>query len=281
MLLGGEMDWIDYREKLGIGLNDDQKKKFFINNIFNFLNNIDIFISSGVYLKYCLTTGTKAFIDDYKSDYYECIVDSLSKRTKDINDFLSHYVAFANILINDDINIEYDFIQLLKTQLSNAHIMYDIVEIDGEQLVFPIGVPEFDKALVSETLLWLKNYPEAEKAWSKALKRYSDMNSSNASEIADLFRKALERFFQEFFKSNKSLENYIGEYGKYLEEKGVPKEISNELEKLLNMFTKYNNNYAKHADRSDINVLEYIMYQTGNIMRLMIKLNEPRDLETV
>ena len=68
---------------------------------------------------------------------------------------------------------------------------------------------------------------------------------------------------------------------KYLEEKGVPKEISNELKKLLNMFTKYNNNYAKHADRSGINVLEYIMYQTGNIMRLMIKLNEPRDLETV
>lgn len=273
------MDWIDYREKLGIGLNDDQKKNFFINNIFNILNNVDIFISSGVYLNYCLTTGTKAFIDDYKSDYYECIVDSLSKSTKDINDFLSHYVAFANIVINDGMNIEYDLIQLLKTQLRNAHIMYDLIEVDGEQLVFPIGVPEFDKALISENLLWLQSYPETEKAWAKALKSYSDMNSSNASEIADLFRKALERFFQEFFKSNKSLDNYMGEYGKYLEEKGVPKEISNELKKLLNMFTKYNNNYAKHADRSGINVLEYIMYQTGNTMRLMIKLNEPRDLE--
>ena len=72
-------------------------------------------------------------------------------------------------------------------------------------------------------------------------------------------------------------ENYIRKYGEYLNEKGVPKEISNELEKLLKMYTNYNNNYAKHEDKAEINVLEYIMYQTGNIIRLVITLSNSKD----
>ena len=34
------------------------------------------------------------------------------------------------------------------------------------------------------------------------------------------------------------------------------------------------NNYAKHHDKTSINVLEYIMYQTGNIIRLLITLKK-------
>lgn len=99
---------------------------------------------------------------------------------------------------------------------------------------------------------------------------YSNKSEYNISNIADEFRKALESFFQEFFNSKKSLENYKSEYGKYLKDHGVPKEISNNFYIILNLYNTFINNYAKHHDRTSKNVLEYIMYQTGNIIRLLI-----------
>ena len=74
--------------------------------------------------------------------------------------------------------------------------------------------------------------------------------------------------------SEKSLENMISDYGSYLKNKGIPKEISNNFEKLLNQYTDFMNNYAKHHDKTSVNVLEYIMYQTGNIIRLLITLKK-------
>lgn len=56
-------------------------------------------------------------------------------------------------------------------------------------------------------------------------------------------------------------------------EKGVPVELRNNFEKLLESYTKYINNYAKHHDKVSLNVLEYIMYQTANLIRLAITLN--------
>lgn len=125
---------------------------------------------------------------------------------------------------------------------------------------------------MSDVLLWLRNYPQTQKAWAKALKDYAEVSDATASETADNFRKALERFFQEFFQSNKSLENMKSEYGTYLSQKGVPAEIKNNLEPLLLAYTNYMNNYAKHHDKTSKDVLEYLMYQTGNIIRLMITL---------
>lgn len=140
--------------------------------------------------------------------------------------------------------------------------------------IFPKGAPELDEALVSAPLEWLNDYPESRKAWIKALNDYADQTDENASDIADKFRKALERFMQEFFGSEKSLENLLPEYGEYLKGHGVPAEISNDFKKLLNGYTDYINNYAKHHDRTSRKVLEYIMYETGNVMRLLITLKQ-------
>ena len=53
------MNWIDYREKLGIGFNDKEKTKMLKNYIINYLNlgygskNIE-----KVYYSFCFMTGT-------------------------------------------------------------------------------------------------------------------------------------------------------------------------------------------------------------------------------
>ena len=134
-----------------------------------------------------------------------------------------------------------------------------------------------DDALVSEPLEWLADYPESRKAFVKALKEYSETTPDNASDIADKFRKTLENFFQEYFGGNKSLENYKNAYGTYLKSQGVPKEVSGNFETLLQAYTSFMNNYAKHRDATSNRLLEYLMYQTGNIIRLLITLKQGED----
>ena len=165
-----------------------------------------------------------------------------------------------------------ELLSVFENQLASINVPYEVIEDEGDYFIFPKWAKELDDALVSQPLEWLKDYPLAHKAFVKALKDYSSATENNASEVADSLRKALEAFFHEFFGGGRSLENYKSEYGDYLKSQGVPAELANDFTKLLGAFTDYNNNYAKHHDKTSLNVLEYILYQTGNIIRLLITL---------
>ena len=274
------MDWIDYRESLGIGFNDENKINYFMTKIFNILEDIQITmnyrVSSDEYYRFCNITGTPMRHGTWEAERFNAILFTLEKHKAEFTDFIAYYIAFVNCQEDNEYRdlSKNDFKNILCQMLTESHIPYDLLE-DGENIfLFPKGAKELDDALVSDVLLWLKDYPLTRKAWIVALKDYSESDEYDASEIADKFRKALERFFQEFFNKKKSLENFKSEYGKYLSSKGVPTELINNFEKLLDLYTKFNNNYAKHQDETSSNVLEYIMYQTGSIMRLLITLNK-------
>ena len=96
---------------------------------------------------------------------------------------------------------------------------------------------EFDDAIVSKTLVWLKDFPKAETAWAKSLREYAAGECEKASDVADLFRKALEAFFQEFFGIDKTLENLKSVYGSFLKSHGIPSELSQNFETLLQAYT--------------------------------------------
>lgn len=75
-------------------------------------------------------------------------------------------------------------------------------------------------------------------------------------------------------KMLKALERNKSIYGNYLSKAGVPKEIASNFETLLQTYCSFMNGYAKHHDKTELNVLEYLMYQTGNIIRLLITLKQ-------
>lgn len=272
------MDWLDYREALGIGFSDHEKSKYFLNKIFIALYLSPtapvIQITDVEYFEFANMTGTPLTEFLGIGWGYQSIFKILEKNTDSLNHFLPYYIAFINCQKDYPIKKytrEY-YAKLLCQMLDESHISYDLKIIEDKYFLFPKGAKELDDALVSQPLEWLKDYPNSKTAFIKALKLYSDADEHNASEIADSFRKALERFFQEFFKSAKTLENLKSEYGAYLKGKGVPVEISNNLETLQIAYTNFINNYAKHHDKTSKNVLEYILYQTGNIIRLLITL---------
>ncbi len=276
------MKWIDYREKLGIGFSDPQKFQALKNGFIVFFDNLENYVSRSNltgegFQPYFIMVGEHL---PYSANSYYSVeaVENSILSGNDLVDVISKFIAFINTakdsFCNPDVNG-----YLRKTlidSLNRYNIQFSIYEDNDGIYVFPKGVPEMDDALVSAPLTWLKDYPNAEKAWSKALRAYSEVNTDTASRVADDFRKALERFFQEFFQTGdgKTLENCKAEYGKYLKDNGVPSEVSNNLETLLQAYTNYMNKYAKHTDKAKINVLEYLMYQTGNIIRLVIMLKQ-------
>lgn len=282
------MDWIDYREKLGIGFNDDDKIKIFYARISNVLDMLitegDGYITVTEYSRFCYETGTRLnylLLDDDRytgSDRFMDCVRIIREHEYLFSDYLSYFVWFVNIIESKSNSNRFwgkeDYKNLLTKCLKDAHIQYELHEDEGKFFVFPKGAEEMDAALVSQPLSWLAAYPNARTAFAKALNEYAEATPGKASDIADKFRKALEAFFQEFFDCDKTLENCKATYGKYLKEHNVPNEISSNFETLLQAYTNFINGYAKHHDKTGLNVLEYVMYQTGNIIRLLLTLNQ-------
>ena len=269
------MKWIDYRAALGIGVNDTTKFRMLKNKIIAFLDGHSNNFKDTECYKYAIMVGDS--LTYFNSYNVRCSITN----EKSTNGLISKCIAFYNCCENridyngiHPINIKAIYLQFLKSSLYELNIPFEIVEDSDGIFIFPKGAKELDDALVSEPLEWLKGYPKSRTAFIKALKDYVELNDDNASDVADKLRKALEAFFQEFFGGGKTLENYKSDYGTYLKDQGVPTEISNNFAMLLKSYTDYINNYAKHHDKSEKNVLEYLLYQTGNIVRLLITLKQ-------
>lgn len=274
------MDWIDYREKLGIGFSDRNKVEYFMTKIFNLLDGggdeMRLQIDEDEYFNFCNVTGTPMRHGPLYGEGYKIIMDVLRRNSRTLEHFLAYYMALVNCQKDNKYKswTKENFENALCNVLWQSHIPYEILKDKDGIFVFPKGAEEMDAALVSQPLSWLSTYPKAHTAYVKALKAYSEATLSNASDIADMFRKALETFFQEFFACDKTLENCKGLYGSYLKRQNIPPEITANFETLLQAYTNFMNGYAKHHDKTGLNVLEYIMYQTGNIIRLLITLKQ-------
>ena len=92
--------------------------------------------------------------------------------------------------------------------------------------------------------------------------------------IIDELRLSLELLFQEKFNNKKSLENQASQIGNFLKENNVSIFISNMYIKLIDFYTKYNNDNAKHGDKVSEVEIDYLTYLTGTFMRLILQIEE-------
>lgn len=276
------MKWADYRERLGLGFDDKSKFEALKNKFCNFASNL----GGGKYSRndcceYFIAIG-KPWDRSYDSSYQ---VSNSFQECSSLKEVVLNAVALYNSYKAEqwgDNNRKYfknEILTFLKISLEDLNIPFELIVEEENIFVFPKGVPDFDENLISAPLSWLKEFPKAEKSWLTALREYSE-NKDNPSQVADNFRKALETFFQEFWGLGKSLENMLSDYCDFLKMHGIPAEISDDFRKILRAYADFDNNYAKHHDRATSNVLEYIMYATGNIIRLLITLKNP-DLRTL
>ena len=275
------MDWLDYREALGIGLSDFDKTNFFITKTFNFFEaNLDFSqrkLDDSEYYAFCNMTGSTYSRNLYSDERFKEVFNILSRNSNSIKDFLAYYVAFVNCQSDNDYKLftKEMYIEVLGVMLNQSHIPFDIKEDKGRYFIFPKGAKELDDALVSEPLDWLSDYPEARKTYVIALKQYSE--GIYIRDVADNLRKALEAFLQEFLGNKNNLETNKNEICKYLGKAGVDAGISGLFQPLINAYKNINDRIAKHNDAVDKKMLEFLLYQTGVLIRMVISVKKAEE----
>lgn len=281
------MDWIDYRENLGIGFDDKEKSRLFYSRMSNILdeleNDYDICVTTPEYRNFCMDTGTRldlsllgSFQD--RERFIDCVRIIRDHETI-LTAYLAYFVWFINSL-SDAKGRKWNrqsFKRMLLHNLKEAHIQFDLLEDGNKFFVFPKGAAELDNALVSEPLEWLKDYPLAHKTFVIALKQYSD--GIYIRDVADNLRKALESFLQEFLNNTKNLETNKNEICRYLGEQEVDAGISGLFQPLINAYKNINDKIAKHNDAVDAKLLEFLLYQTGVLIRMVLSVKQAQDME--
>ena len=275
------MDWLDYREKLGIGFSDEEKGKLFIGKVQNFIYSASRCpFEEQDEMNFCNEIGCASLCNS-GSVFNMLDLDTpvglkrswlyLEKHTDDALDFLAHMIALINTYggKDKDRNI---ILKAIKTALDESHISYDIFQEGKKYFIFPKGAKELDDALVSEPLEWLKDYRNTRKTYVIALKQYSD--GIYIRDVADNLRKALETFLQEFLGNSKNLETNKNEICKYLGEQGVDAGVSGLFQPLINAYKNINDRIVKHNDAVDKKLLEFLLYQTGVLIRMVLSVKQ-------
>ena len=269
------MDFIDYREKLGIGFCDKEKAQYFFTKAFNLFDgmNHDYMynqIDETEYFNFCDTTGTQMEHGGIYNGGYDLIIKTLHRHTSSIEDFLAYYMAFVNCQ-KDKPNKNWTkgkFKKVICGMLDESHIPYEVLKDQDGYFIFPKGAKELDSALVSQPLEWLSKYPNAHKTFCIALKQYSE--GIYIRDVADNLRKSFEEFLREFFENDNDLNKNKKEVEKFLKEQNADPRIITMLVSLISHYYLLNNEVAKHNDKMDKKYLEFLLYQTGLFIRMLI-----------
>ncbi len=99
------MDFIDYRKKLGIGLNDSELENLFFNRIFNALDslwNMHDQISDEEYYTFCQITGYPMNQGITSGSEWGAIMKILHSNAKTIREFLPYYMFFINCQTDEE-----------------------------------------------------------------------------------------------------------------------------------------------------------------------------------
>ena len=268
------MDWIDYRERLGIGFSDQDKTSYFMVKIFNILDTdsaaLRTQIDESEYFKFCNMTGTPMQHGSLYGEGLNLIIDILHQNSKTLGQFLAYYVAFVNCQTDKSHKklTREDYKNMVCNMLNESHIPFDLLEDQDGYFIFPRGAKELDDGLVSQPLEWLAQYPNAQKTYITALHQYAD--GIYIRDVADNLRKALETFLQEFLGNDRNLESNKNEICRYLGKQGVDTGISGLFQPLINSYKSVNDRIAKHNDRVDAKLLEFLLYQTGVLIRMVL-----------
>lgn len=280
------MDWIDYREKLGVGLYNDEKCKFCSSIILNKLDDLSAVrteklefpdfmdfnaVTEEEYKLFCAETGTQ--YGDILSTPESKIVKCLEENKSNFRCFLAYFVSFVNCLFDRENGIKKtELLEIATSSFAESKLKLAILKDEGNYFIFPKDAKELDNALISEPLEWLRSYPQAHKTYCIALKQYSD--GEFIRDTADNLRKALEEFLQEFLGNDKNLESNKVEICKYLGGQGVDAGISGLFQALINSYKNVNDRIAKHHDKVDAKLLEFLLYQTGILIRMVLSVKK-------
>lgn len=125
--------------------------------------------------------------------------------------------------------------------------------------------------LIQTTKHWLSGHPTALKQYESALSKYE--GGIFERNTLDDIRLSFELLVKDLLGNEKSLENQIGGICGILDKCGTSVELKNMVQKIIDYYTKFQNNHVKHDDAVNENEIEYVIELTSVIMKFLIKAN--------
>jgi len=127
--------------------------------------------------------------------------------------------------------------------------------------------------VVDDVIGWLENYPTVAKHYERALKHYTGGGRDNYRSLLDDLRRALEELLREVLGNDKRLEQQEQPLSRWIEQRGVHKEVRSMYTKLLfGPYRIYQNKAVKHGEEYSEDEVEFMIYLTGTFMRLLLQL---------
>lgn len=151
-------------------------------------------------------------------------------------------------------------------QITNLNI--NVKKDENEIIFYPKGAKLLDEKLINDNLDWLREYPQTHKLFKNLLNKIE--KHDDARNIIDDLRLSLETFLKSKLNNSKSLENQISELGQYLKNKETNSEIMNLFVKLIDYYSKFQNEKIKHSDLAKKEEVEFVMYLTATFIRFLI-----------
>jgi hypothetical protein len=125
--------------------------------------------------------------------------------------------------------------------------------------------------LVQQTRHWLDPYPESLKLYNQALEKHK--NNVFARNLLDDLRLSLEKLVQGLLGNDRSLEKQLGDLGGWVKGKGGSTELRNMLVKLIEYYTKYQNEFVKHDDAVKEEEVGIMIELTSSFMKHLVRLS--------
>ena len=157
-----------------------------------------------------------------------------------------------------------------------AHISNKAVRVvyGNSYKFYPSGIELFDKKLIDDILEFLKKYPQSHKEFTEALTLF--IKNGSYRDAIDKTRLALEIFVKQFLDNSESLEKQKRDLGKYLMDNNIHKEIMNMFDKLIDIYSKLNNDNTKHNSGEFKKCeVEFLFYLVGNFRDYKINCVNP------
>ena len=131
------LDFIDYRNALGIGFDNRELENLFFNRIFNELNELNAIneISRDEYLDFCRKTGYRMQHGIVSDECWNAVMKVLQDNSRSIKEFLPYYVYFCSC--QNDILKKEALKNIVCNCLEKSHIPYDIFEENGTFFCLP------------------------------------------------------------------------------------------------------------------------------------------------
>ncbi|MFH6936680.1 hypothetical protein [Flavobacterium sp. FlaQc-30] len=124
----------------------------------------------------------------------------------------------------------------------------------------------------------MEYFPKAKSRFEIAAEYYQ--KGEDLRDSVDNLRLSLELLLKELLGNEKSLENQTSTISEYQEALGIGKQIRNTFQKVLEYYTRFQNDKVKHdVDLNNIHEVEFIFGLTMIFIRMLVKSNSKFNLQ--